>query len=83
LSVYPNPALNNVTVSFMPEYDGLATVDLYNSLGQKATNLFSQNVDKDVSVSFTFDGRQFNKGLYFLQIQNGLSRESVKIEISR
>lgn len=83
LLVYPNPALNNVIVSFMPAYDGLATVDLYNSLGQKATNLFSQNVNKDVPVSFTFDGRQFNKGLYFLLIQNGLGRESVKIEISR
>ena len=83
LLVYPNPTLNTVIVSFIPAYDGLATIDLYNSLGQKATNLFSQNVNKDVPVSFTFDGRQFNKGLYFLKIQNGLGRESVKIEISR
>lgn len=83
LLVYPNPAINNVTVSFITTHNGLTTVDLYNSLGQKATNLFSQNVNKDVPVSFTFDGRQFNKGLYFLLIQNGLGRESVKIEISR
>jgi len=83
LLVYPNPALNNVIVSFNPAFDGLATVDLYNSLGQKAGNLYRQNVIKNIPVSFTFDSQQFNKGLYFLIIQNGLSRESSKIEISK
>ena len=82
-TVYPNPVRNIATIAFKPAFDGLATVDLYNSLGQKASRLLNQNVYKDIPVSFTFDGRQFTEGLYILLIQNGSVRESTKIQISR
>lgn len=67
----------------MPAYDGLATVELYNSLGQKAGSLLHQSVNKDVPVSFTFSGRKFNEGLYILILQNGDYRETAKIQIGR
>jgi hypothetical protein len=83
LSVYPNPVINTATVSFTPAFDDIATVDLYNSLGQRTSRLMHQSVAKDIPVSLTFDARQFNEGLYILMIQNGPGRESVKIQISR
>ncbi len=83
LAVYPNPVINTATVSFTPAFDDIATVDLYNSLGQRTSRLMHQSVAKDIPVSFTFDARQFNEGLYILMIQNGPGRESVKIQISR
>ena len=81
--VYPNPVLNIVTVSFMPAYDGLATVELYNSLGQKADILFNQIVNKEVPVSFTFSGHKFKEGLYLLILQNGDYMETAKVRIAR
>jgi hypothetical protein len=83
LSVYPNPVINTATVSFTPAFDDIATVDLYNSLGQRTSRLMHQSVAKDIPVSLTFDARQFNEGLYIMMIQNGPGRESVKIQISR
>jgi hypothetical protein len=81
--VYPNPVIHIATVSFTPTYDGIATVDLYNSLGQRTSRLMHQSVAKDIPVSFTFNAKQFNEGLYILMIQNGPGRESVKIQISK
>ena len=78
LTVYPNPVTEYATVSFKPSYGGKTTVDLYNSIGQSVKRLYSQSVSKDIPVSFTFISSEFPEGLYFLVIQNGQVRETVK-----
>jgi hypothetical protein len=79
--VYPNPVMENSTVSFSPSFDGNATVELYNIMGQKTTTLFNRKVQKDIPVSFSFDGRQYTQGLYLMVVKNGQGKETTKIEI--
>ncbi|MCG6190236.1 T9SS type A sorting domain-containing protein [Maribellus maritimus] len=81
LSVYPNPIRGHATLSFNPVFDGNATVDVFNSLGQKTLTLFNQSVVKGVPVSFTFSSGQLKEGLYVITLQNGMSRESMKVQI--
>ena len=82
-AVYPNPVTNNAIVSFNAANDGLATVELYNSVGQKVGRILQQNVLKGVQVKAAFSGLELNEGLYILVLQNGNYRETAKIRISR
>ncbi|MBN1986991.1 MAG: T9SS type A sorting domain-containing protein, partial [Prolixibacteraceae bacterium] len=80
-SVYPNPASNVTTLSFNPVSDGMATVELYNSLGQKLEVLFNENVRRNVPVKVDFDVSAFNRGLYILQLKNNASVSTTKFNI--
>lgn len=82
-AVYPNPVSNNAIVSFTPANDGLATVELYNSVGQKVGRLLQQNVLKGIQVKASFNGLELNEGLYIMVLQNGNYRETAKIRIAR
>ena len=82
-AVYPNPVTNNAIVSFNPANDGLATVELYNLVGQKVGRVLHQNVLKGVQVQAAFSGLELNDGLYILILQNGDYRETSKIRIAR
>jgi hypothetical protein len=82
-TVYPNPVTGNATISFKPAYDGNATVELYNLMGQKSNVLFNRDVVRNIPVTLSFDAQQYTGGMYFVIIQNGPARESTKIEIRR
>jgi len=82
-AVYPNPVSNNAVISFNAANDGLATVELYNSVGQKVGRILQQNVLKGVQVKAAFNGLELHEGLYILVLQNGNYRETAKIRISR
>lgn len=79
LSVYPNPVTSVARISFTPKFDGKATIDLYNSVGQKSTVLFNRIVSKDVTESFTFDRQNLSNGLYFMVLQNSSYTERMKV----
>ena len=80
-SVYPNPASNVTTLSFNPVSDGMAAVELYNSLGQKLEVLFNENVRRNVPVKVDFDVSGFNRGLYVLQLKNNTNISTTKFNI--
>lgn len=82
-AVYPNPVTNNAIVSFNPANDGIATIELYNAVGQKIARVLHQNVLKGVQVEGAFSGLELNEGLYILVLQNGNYRETAKISITR
>lgn len=82
-TVYPNPVSNVARIAFKPGFDGNATIDIYNSLGQRIERLFDKNVQRDIPVTVQLNGNQFNEGLYMLLLQNGTSRETKKIIINR
>lgn len=81
LTVYPNPVTNIATITFTPKFDGKATINLYNSLGQKASVLFNNIVSKDVTESFTFERQNLSNGLYFMVLQNGNDMQRMKIMV--
>jgi len=82
-AVYPNPVTNNAIVSFNPANDGLATIELYNAVGQKVARVLHQNVLKGIQVKAAFSGLELNEGLYFMVLQNGNYTETVKVSITR
>lgn len=82
-SVYPNPVLSHATISFTPVYDGTATIDLYNLMGQKTARLFSKNVSKDLPEHISVENGEFKEGTYILVIQNGPTTQSTKIDIKK
>nr|WP_319266774.1 T9SS type A sorting domain-containing protein [uncultured Draconibacterium sp.] len=83
LLVYPNPVSGIATISFNPSADGQATVDLYNSMGQKTSRLLNENVSKNVPINLTLNANDYAEGMYILIVQNGSGIEREKINIIR
>ncbi|WP_319480764.1 T9SS type A sorting domain-containing protein [uncultured Draconibacterium sp.] len=83
LIVYPNPVSHSATISFNPSFNGKATIKLYNSTGQLATQLLNENVKRDVPIRLTLNAQEYSDGLYILIVQNGQNTERAKINIVR
>lgn len=81
--VSPNPVKRHASVSFIPVCDGKATVELYNSMGDRKARLYNQKVQKGKSVSFNFNANQYHEGLYLVIITNGTQKETTRIKITR
>jgi len=62
--VYPNPVVNNVTISIKSLAPG-ATIQIFNSQGAIVRNVRFVNAKQDISLS------GLTKGVYFAYIQNG------------
>lgn len=83
LAVYPNPALNSATIYFTPVSDGNASIDLYNSVGQKISRLLERNVNRDVPVSIQFNSSEYKEGLYILRLQSENGITTTRVQIAR
>ncbi len=81
--VNPNPVKNNARIEFVPVVDGNATVELFDSMGNKKATLFNQNVQKDILVSLGLNVRGYIDGAYIIVIMNGAVKESHMISIGR
>jgi hypothetical protein len=64
-NIYPNPAIENVTIRFENAIQKLCTIFIINELGQilKTEKRF---INKETS----FEIADFSKGVYFLKIEN-------------
>ncbi len=76
ITVYPNPADHQITVSFFSETNGKQTISIYNSL-------MSEVMKQEVIVNegenhLTLNTVAFPTGLYFLNIENQKHRISEK-----
>jgi hypothetical protein len=68
MSLYPNPAIDQVTCSvYYPEnYNTL--IEIRNYLGQK---VYAESIDfKEGPNTFTLDLRKFNKGIYYVTLKS-------------
>lgn len=70
--VYPNPALNDLNISFPNEYQE-AKVVLYNVLGQNVLEKSVSNSENTISLD------NLNSGIYFYKIKSGSFTQSGKI----
>ena len=64
VTVYPNPASDQLVIQIPPASAGEWTIDVWNSHGHL---LFAGKVAEDVST-FELDIHEFNKGLFFVHI---------------
>ncbi|MCZ6776020.1 MAG: T9SS type A sorting domain-containing protein [Ignavibacteria bacterium] len=74
---YPNPFNPSTIIRFSVETQGLATLTLYNLLGQEITTLFSGTAGPQQLYSVRLDGSTLPTGTYFYRLENG-DRTSLK-----
>ncbi len=68
---YPNPFNPATTMQFTVPRDGRATLNVYNTLGQKVATLFDEVATAGEYHQATFDGSRFASGIYFARLQFG------------
>lgn len=73
LSIYPNPAQQLITI----EGEGMTSITIYNTLGQKLTSIPAQNGKNAVNVA------DYAEGLYTLQIERTNGEKSVRTFVIR
>jgi hypothetical protein len=67
--VFPNPALDNLTVQFSSNEKDNAVLNVYNLVGQK---MYSTAVlALEGQNTFTVNVSSFDKGAYFIEVVNG------------
>ena len=79
MKIYPNPAVNELTIE-REEYDlSLYKIEIYDILGQKKYSQMGQNINTYISTS------DFSQGLYIINIQdiNSFKKYSFKVIIIR
>jgi hypothetical protein len=67
---YPNPFNPSTIISFTLEKPGLATLSLFNILGQKVSTLVSKEFEGG-NHSINFDASTLPSGVYFYRLESG------------
>ena len=67
---YPNPFNPSTTIEFAIPKSAFTKLTVYNSTGQKITDLISQNLSKGV-YSFKWNAADYSSGIYFYRIDSG------------
>ncbi|MBL4654508.1 MAG: T9SS type A sorting domain-containing protein [Bacteroidia bacterium] len=68
ISIHPNPADITTTISFYALENDVATLKLYNTLGQEM-NVIQKRTQAGVN-QFVLDVSNYRKGIYFIQLEN-------------
>jgi len=65
---YPNPFNPSTTIQYQVPKDGLVTISVYNTLGQRVTTLVNKNMKTGIH-QVTFDAAKFSSGIYFYRLK--------------
>ncbi len=68
LFIYPNPASDNATVSFVAMKDSHAIMDVYSINGSLISHVFDGNITQDGIYTVELDCSSFMKGMYFVRL---------------
>jgi len=68
---YPNPFNPTTTIEFTVPATGLATLKVYNSIGQEVATIFNGIAEVGQYRQAVFDGAQFSSGVSFARLQFG------------
>ena len=81
LSLFPNPASDQVTLQFDAESSGLYTVEIYNALGQQMSsrqlNVVAGGFRHDIAV------RDYSDGIYFVTVRKVGSNASTSFRVNK
>jgi hypothetical protein len=82
LSVFPNPASDNVNITFNLKQSGNVSIDVYNILGEHVANIFAANQSAGV-LKNTIDLNEYNmnSGIYYIKISANNSSIIKKLSI--
>lgn len=67
-TIYPNPMVNNATLSLDLSKQSKVTVNLVNAMGQIVSELVSNEMVNEGNSTFEIQKNELSKGVYFVQI---------------
>ena len=73
--VYPNPAINNISIERVDNLTGDLKIEFYSIIGQR---LMSETWNREDSI-FKISINNFSSGVYFLKISNNSEIWTMKI----
>jgi len=68
---YPNPFNPNTKIRFSVEKDSKALIEVYNSLGEKISELFNSTAESGKHYELDFSGENLSSGIYYCMLQAG------------
>jgi hypothetical protein len=82
LTVYPNPAGNQLRFHFQSAQAGAATLRLFDANGKQVALLFNKPVEKNVIQQVFFNASKLPSGLYFSRLQTGTMVKQQKVVVT-
>lgn len=79
--VYPNPVSTYATVSFTTLSNELATIEVYDMIGQKVISVFQEETEAGQNYQLTLDASNLPTGSYLLIMKQGESVKRQKLTI--
>ena len=83
LSVYPNPAAEQATVSFRMPAAGTAQLRIYNQLGQLVATVFEGTVPTGELRTFALDSHLLAAGVYQCRLVTSSATETTRLVIEK
>jgi hypothetical protein len=80
-AAYPNPFNPTTNISFTLAEAGLATLQVYNVLGQEVATLFDGKAESGRLYEVNFDASNLSGGIYFYKLQSGNRLEVNKLTL--
>ena len=81
LSIYPNPIVNSATIEFSVVENNYTTVELYDMMGRRITQLFAGETQVGETYNLIFEVSEQPQGVYFLILKNGENTIKEKVNI--
>jgi hypothetical protein len=80
---YPNPFNPTTEILFSVAASGYATLDFYNTLGQKVSTLFNGEAEPGQIYRVRLDGSKLASGVYYYRLKSGVSADSKRLVLLR
>ncbi|MGB4831541.1 MAG: T9SS type A sorting domain-containing protein [Chitinophagales bacterium] len=83
LSVYPNPAMNNVTIVYEITEPGNAILSIYNINGKHITDLLNTNDVTTGNFTTAYNVDHLASGMYLVILVNNDKKEVFRMMVGR
>jgi hypothetical protein len=83
MNIYPNPASNQINISFVPEVTGNSKIILYTVDGRKTIEIDNNFVEAGKLYLSNIDVSKLSKGVYLVQLWTAGKVTNKKIIINR
>ncbi|GJQ32883.1 MAG: hypothetical protein HBSAPP04_17220 [Ignavibacteriaceae bacterium] len=80
---FPNPFNPETNINITIPENADATVDVYNSTGEKVATLFTGKLNSSETRAFKFDGTDLPSGMYIINVTAGKHHKSHKVMLMK
>jgi len=80
---YPNPFNPTTSISFSVEKNEVATLKVFNTLGQVVSTLFNGQAEAGKTYNVSFDASKLSSGIYFYNLTQGKNSITKKMTLMK